>query len=225
MLKSKSKSKIVKPKSKHHKPIPKYTQHKQGFFPPFPHTNGLINESAPPRPLYSSGGGIPYTSTFQSFGITNKSPYFLDSLIAKGTSSSYENPVKPETSTTLTGMNTMYGNNKNQMETQTKPESVNYVNLVQPKKKGDETTQPDYVSLVPMKQKLTQKEINENRMMGNEEVGQRITEHKMKQINKPTPKSSNVEEIRKRIETRIEENKKSKIPKSSLRGKKKNEEL
>jgi len=217
----KSKSKIVKPKSKHHKPIPKYTQHKQGFFPSFPHTNGLINESAPPRPLYSSGGGIPYTSTFQSFGITNKPPYFLDSLIAKSTGSSYENPVKPETSTTLTGMNTMYGNNKNQMETQTKPESVNYVNLVQPKKKGDETTQPDYVSLVPMKQKLTQKEMNENRMMGNEEIGQRITENKMKQMNKP----NNEEEIRKRIETGIEENKKTKIPKSSLRGKKKNEEL
>jgi hypothetical protein len=221
MLKSNFKPKVVKPKTKHHKPIPKYTQHhkkeKMGFFPNFPHSNGLIQDSAPPRPLYSSGGGIPYSSTFQSFGITNKPPYFLDSLIAKSSTSNYEMPVKPETSSTLTGMNPMNGNEgkTKQFPTQAKTQSVQYMDLVAPAKSKDAETQPDYVALTPTKKveqsstfsKGKDKEINENRRMGNEEVGQRITEHKLKR------KKEIKENILKRIET-----------KKNLRGEKKNNE-
>jgi hypothetical protein len=202
------KAKVVKPKTKHHKQIPKYTQHhqkqKQGFFPAFPHSNGLITSSSPPRPLYSSGGGIPYTSTFESFGITNKPPYFLQSLIAKTTQSDYEIPVKPQTSSTSTGMNPMNGNegNKKQFPEQGKTEAVQYVDLVAPTKSQNIDNQPDYLSLQP-----TKKEKVENKKMGNEEVGQRIVEHKLKR------KKEVKENILKRIET-----------KKMLRGNK-NEEL
>ena len=175
MLKTNMKPKVVKPspssenlgvrkpKDKHHKQIPKYKQHhekqKQGFFPAFPHSNGLITSSAPPRPLYSSGGGIPYTSTFESFGITNKPPYFLQSLIAKTTQSDYEIPVKPQTSSTKTGMNTMNGNEGKTKEfpMQGKTESVQYVDLVAPSKSQNIDNQPDYLALQFTKQPIKEK--------------------------------------------------------------------
>ena len=213
---------MKKPKiKKQSKTIPKYPtallgvqtpkrakQHHDKHVRNFPHSTGLIQTSLPPRPLYSSGGGIPYTSTFESYGITNKPPYYLQSLIAKTTEPNYTQPAQAQTSSTVSGSNPMSKPKTETFETQTKSESVDYVDLVAPKKKGDDTTQPDYIALQPLpKQTLTQKEKNENKMMGNEEVGQRITEYKLNR------KKEVKENIMKRIET-----------KKRLRGKK-NEEL
>lgn len=184
--------------------------HTQGFFNPFSHNTGIVQTTSPVIPHYSSGG-IPYTSTLQSYGITNKPPYYLESLMQKPIEPDYQIPTKPETSTTTKGSNPMSKPTTKTFVEQTKPESVSYVDLVEPKKKGDETTQPDYVSLVPMKrseQTLTQKEKNENRMMGNEEVGQRITEYKLKRK----------KEVKQNIMNRIE-------AKKRLRGTKDKEEL
>jgi hypothetical protein len=163
MLKANTKPKVVKPKTKHHKVIPSYTQHhktkKMGFFPNFPHATAMAQNSAIPRPLYSSGGGIPYTSTFESYGITNKPPYFLQSLIAKTTQSDYEIPVKPETSSTKTGMNPMNGNEgkRKQFPEQGKTEAIQYVDLVAPAKSQNIDNQPDYIALQPSKQPIKEK--------------------------------------------------------------------
>ena len=182
--------------------------HTQGFFNPFAHNTSVATSSTSSIPHYTSSGGIPYTSTFESYGITNKPPYFLESFIPQ-TQSNYQQPTPSQTSSTVSGSNPMSKPKTKTFESQTKTDTVDYVDLVAPKKKGDDTTQPDYITLQSLpKQTLTQKEKNENKMMGNEEVGQRITEYKLNR------KKEVKENIMKRIET-----------KKRLRGTKKNEEL
>ena len=129
--------------------------HTQGFFNPFPHKIGISNTTNNYVPHYTTSGGIPYTSTLESYGITNKPPYFLESLIPQ-TQSNYQQPVPSQTSTTVSGGNPMNNAKTKTFETQTKPESVDYVNLVSPETKGNKETQPDYVALVPMKTKPRQ---------------------------------------------------------------------
>lgn len=152
MLKSKTKPKVVKPKIKKTVSISKYPkQHQDKHIRNFPHTTGLIQTSLPPRPLYSSGGGIPYLSSLESYGITNKPPYYLQSLMAKTTPSDYTQPVQSQTSSVLTGANPMSGNEgkKKIVPKQAQTESVQYVDLVAPAKSGNSETQPDYISLQP----------------------------------------------------------------------------
>lgn len=152
MLKAKTKPKVVKPKIKKTKSIPKYPKpHHDKHVRNFPQTTGLIQTSLPPRPLYSSGGGIPYLSSLESYGITNKPPYYLQSLMAKTTQSDYTQPVPSQTSTVLTGGNPMSGNEgkKKLFPEQGQTESVQYVDLVAPAKSGNSETQPDYLTLQP----------------------------------------------------------------------------
>lgn len=152
MLKAKTKPKVVKPKIKKTKPIPKYPKpHHDNHVRNFPQTTGLIQTSSPPRPLYSSGGGIPYVSSLESYGITNKPLYYLQSLMAKTAQSDYMQPVPSQTSSVLTGANPMSGNEgkKKLFPEQGQTESVQYVDLVAPAKSGNNETQPDYLTLQP----------------------------------------------------------------------------
>lgn len=167
MLKAKTKPKVVKPKIKKTKPIPKYPkQHHDKHVRNFPQSTGLIQTSSPPRPLYSSGGGIPYVSSLDSYGITNKPPYYLQSLMAKIAQSDYTQPVPTQTSSVLTGGNPMSGGAKITEKTfpsQAQTQSVQYVDLVTPAKSGNSETQPDYLTLQPeitsksMKDKLVER--------------------------------------------------------------------
>ena len=166
MLKSKTKPKVVKPKIKKTVSIPKYPKpHQDKHIRNFPQTTGLIQTSSPPRPLYSSGGGIPYVSSLEGYGITNKPPYYLQSLMAKTSPNDYIQPVQSQTSSVLTGANPMSGNEgkKKIFPEQGQTESVKYVDLVAPAKSGNSETQPDYISLQPeiksksMKDKLVER--------------------------------------------------------------------
>lgn len=153
MLKAKTKPKVVKPSIKKQKAIPKYPKkHQDKHVRNFPQTTGTIQTSSPPRPLYSSGGGIPYLSSLESYGITNKPPYYLQSLMAKTSLSDYSQPSPSQTSTVLTGGNPMSGGAKITEKTfpsQAQTQSVQYVDLVAPAKSGNSETQPDYIALEP----------------------------------------------------------------------------
>ena len=205
MLKAKTKPKVVKPKIKKQiKTIPKYPtallgvqtpkrakQHHDKHVRNFPHSTGLIQTSLPPRPLYSSGGGISYTSTFESYGITNKPPYYLQSLMAKTTEPNYTQPAQAQTSSTVSGSNPMSKPDTRQFETQTKSETVNYVDLVAPKKKGDDTTQPDYITLQPLPKQPIKEKLMEraeyrkkNNIPESVKVSPMIREEKMKEKRK-----------------------------------------
>jgi hypothetical protein len=158
MLKAKTKPKVVKPKIKKSVSIPKYPKpHHDKHVRNFPQTTGTIQSSLPPRPLYSSGGGIPYLSSLESYGITNKPPYYLQSLMAKTAQPDYTQPVQAQTSSVLTGANPMSGGTKITEKTfpeQAQTNSVQYVDLVSPAKSGNSETQPDYVMInsdVPVK--------------------------------------------------------------------------
>jgi hypothetical protein len=150
MLKSRMRPKVVKTKVKKQVQIPKYPKpHHDKHVRNFPHSTGLIQTSLPPRPLYSSGGGIPYLSSLESYGITNKPPYYLESLMAKTTTPDYIQPAPTPTSSVLTGGNPMSGGPKTPFPEQTKVQSVQYVDLVSPVSSRDNENQPDYVSLQP----------------------------------------------------------------------------
>jgi hypothetical protein len=151
MLKSKTKPKVVKPKIKKPVSIAKYPkQHQDKHVRNFPQTTGTIQTSLPPRPLYSSGGGIPYLSSLESYGITNKPPYYLQSLMAKTSQNDYTQPAQAQTSSVLTGANPMSGGAKITEKTfppQAQTQSIQYVDLVAPAKSGNSETQPDYIAL------------------------------------------------------------------------------
>lgn len=181
--------------------------HSKGYFNPFAHNSGVATTSSSLIPHYTSSGGIPYTSTFESYGITNKAPYFLDSFITKNAEANYQQPIPSQTSTTLSGSNPMSTPKTQTFKTQTKTDTVDYVDLVAPASKENKETQPDYITLQP--QQLTKKEKRENKMMGNEEIETRIIEHKKKQRSK---------EVKQNIMDRI-------AIKKRLRGTKNNEEL
>jgi hypothetical protein len=153
MLKSKTKPKVVKPKIKKTVSIAKYPkQHQDKHVRNFPQTTGTIQTSLPPRPLYSSGGGIPYLSSLESYGITNKPPYYLQSLMAKTSQNDYTQPAQAQTSSVLTGANPMSGGAKITEKTfppQAQTQSIQYVDLVAPAKSGNSETQPDYIALEP----------------------------------------------------------------------------
>jgi hypothetical protein len=150
MLKSKTRPKVVKTKVKKQVQIQKYPKpHHDKHVRNFPHSTGLIQTSLPPRPLYSSGGGIPYLSSLESYGITNKPPYYLESLMAKTTTPTYIQPTPTPTSSVLTGGNPMSGGSQTPFPEQTKAQSVQYVDLVSPALSRNNETQPDYVSLQP----------------------------------------------------------------------------
>ena len=123
--------------------------HTQGFFNPFVHNSGIVQSTAVPRATISRGG-IPYTSTFETYGITNKPPYFIESLIPQNIKSNYEVPKQSQTSTTISGSNPMSQPNLNEFPEQGKTQSVDYVDLVAPSKKGNSETQPDYITLQPL---------------------------------------------------------------------------
>lgn len=135
--------------------------HTKGYFNPFVHNSGVATSSSSSIPHYTSSGGIPYTSTFESYGITNKAPYFLESFITKNAEANYQQPMLSQTSTTLSGSNPMSKPKTETFETQTKSESVNYVDLVAPKKKGNDTTQPDYIALQPLAKKTIKEKLIE----------------------------------------------------------------
>jgi hypothetical protein len=161
--------KAPKAKKTHIKPASSTVQHYQashyqnkqihthGYFNPFAHNSGVATSSSSSIPHYTSSGGIPYTSTFESYGITNKAPYFLDSFITKNAEPNYQQPVPSQTSTTLSGSNPMSIPKTKTFETQTKTDTVDYVDLVAPATKGNKENQPDYVSVVPMKQTMKDK--------------------------------------------------------------------
>jgi hypothetical protein len=238
MLKSKTRPKVVKTKVKKQVQIPKYPKpHHDKHVRNFPHSTGLIQTSSPPRPLYSSGGGIPYLSSLESYGITNKPPYYLQSLMAKTTQPDYIQPVPTPTSSVLTGSNPMSGGPKTPFPEQTKAQSVQYVDLVAPALSRNNENQPDYVALQPdfktkrkvmkdkpMKDKLIER--SEYRKKNNIPAEQKVspimetnklTEKTVKDLSihgfvKPSPSSKN-SDVRK--------------PKPNLRGKKQkqNDEL
>lgn len=116
----------------------------QGFFNPFTHNTGMAQSSNIPRATIS-GGGIPYTSTFESYGITNKPPYFLESFIPQNIRPNYEMPMQAKTSTPVSGGNAMNEAKPKDFQEQGKSQNVQYVDLVAPAKKGNSETQPDYV--------------------------------------------------------------------------------
>ena len=258
MLKSRSKTpkkkapkKKVK-KTKHHK-INKHhknnyeTQTISHFIPT--QTNAI--QSHAPQITHQMTGGIPYTSSLESFGVSNKPPYFLESFIAKSSPMTYSIPVPSPTSTTLTGANTMTEIKPKAFEEQTKSQSVDYVDLVEPYKKGNMETQPDFILLnnddmnepfygtdagepLMIRDKIkrtrrTKKEMVENKAMLKEDITSKMM-NKQPRV-EPTQKPQRVQEIKQSIEERIEKNKKdnelrekkTKIP--SLRGKKKSDEL
>ena len=132
----------------------------QGFFNPFSHNTGMAQSSDVPR-ARMSGGGIPYTSTFESYGITNKPPYFLESLLPQNIRPNYEMPTQSKTATTISGANPMNEAKPKDFKEQGKSENIQYVDLVAPSKKGNSETQPDYIALQPeikpMKDKLVER--------------------------------------------------------------------
>ena len=183
----------------------------KGYFNPFAHNSGVATSSSSLIPHYTLSGGIPYTSIFESYGITNKAPYFLDSFITKNAEANYQQPIPSQTSSTLSGSNPMSTPKTKTFETQTKTDTVDYVDLVAPATKGNTESQPDFISVVPMKT-LTKKEKNENKMMANEEIETRIIEHKRKE------RKERSKEVKQNIMDRI-------AIKKRLRGTKNNEEL
>lgn len=239
MLKSKSKTpkrkapkkKVSKQKkvkiNKHHKNV--YETKTISHF--IPTQTNAIQSHAPQIP-HQMTGGIPYTSTLETFGVSNKPPYFLESLISKSSPMSYSMPVTSTTSTTTSGSNTMSESKPKMFEEQTKPTSVDYVDLVEPFKNGNKETQPDYILLnddkmnyqygnddnmedmgnLMIKDKVkrtrrTNKEMYESKQMGREE---KISKEMNKEpvVAKPKPeKSQRVQEIRQSIEERIKKNK------------------
>jgi len=118
----------------------------QGFFNPFTHNTGMAQSSNIPRATIS-GGGIPYTSTFETYGITNKPPYFLESLLPQNIRPNYEMPMQAKTSTPVSGGNPMNEAKPKDFQEQGKSQNVQYVDLVAPAKKGNSETQPDYVMI------------------------------------------------------------------------------
>jgi hypothetical protein len=166
--KPKKAPKAKKPRVK--KPLPIHQEHQashyqphqittQGFFNPFSHNTGMAQSSNIPQARTSSGG-IPYTSTFETYGITNKPPYFLESFLPQNIKPNYEIPIPSQTSTTISGANPMNQPKQKEFQEQGKTKTIDYVDLVSPAKSGNNETQPDYVSLIPMKQNITTKEIS-----------------------------------------------------------------
>lgn len=200
--KQKKAPKAKKPRVK--KPLPIHQEHQsshyatkqihtQGFFNPFPHNTGKAQTSSTSIPHYSSGSGIPYTSTFDSYGITNKPPYFLESYIAKTTEPNYLQPVPSQMSTTVSGSNPKNKPEIKTFETQTKPESVQYVDLVLPAKSQNNENQPDYINLQPEKERKPKQTMKEKLMERAEyrkkndipesvKVSPMIREEKMKEV-------------------------------------------
>jgi hypothetical protein len=128
-------------KNKYHKT--KETIETQGYLIP---NNPIVTDSQPPQIHHQmTGGGIPYTSVFDNFGITNKPPYFLESFIAKTAPMTYSIPTPSSMSTTISGSNPMTQSKTKMFEEQTKPKSIEYVDLVEPSLNGNKETQPDYV--------------------------------------------------------------------------------
>jgi hypothetical protein len=208
-------------------------QPKQGFFNPFTSNTSVAQTSNPPRPQYSSGAGIPYTSTLESFGVSNKPPYYLESLIAKDTQPKYTQPVQSSSSSVLVGSNPMNGGSSvittTSFPTQGKSESVQYVDLVAPAKKGNGETQPDFILLNDMDDNIrATNDDNEILMIKDRTKKAKIIKKEMnEQEKKPTAKPNRVQEIKESIEDRIKQNRerKTKIPRSSLRGQKNKDEL
>jgi hypothetical protein len=205
----------------------------QGFFNPFTSNTSVAQSSIPPRPQYSSGGGIPYTSTLESFGVSNKPPYYLESLIAKDTQPKYTQPVQSSSSSVLVGSNPMNGGSSvittTSFPTQGKSESVQYIDLVAPAKKGNGETQPDFILLNDMDDNIRATDNDNEILMIKDKTKKatRIKKEMNEQEKKPTAKPNRVQEIKESIEDRIKQNKerKTKIPQSSLRGQKNKDEL
>jgi hypothetical protein len=205
----------------------------QGFFNPFTSNTSVAQSSIPPRPQYSSGGGIPYTSTLESFGVSNKPPYYLESLIAKDTQPKYTQPVQSSSSSVLVGSNPMNGGSSvittTSFPTQGKSESVQYIDLVAPAKKGNGETQPDFILLNDMDDNIRATDNDNEILMIKDKTKKatRIKKEMNEQKKKPTAKPNRVQEIKESIEDRIKQNKerKTKIPQSSLRGQKNKDEL
>jgi hypothetical protein len=169
--KEKKSVKVTKPKHFKKQKISKKPIDTQGYFAS--PTQSIINESHIPHPTsHQKQTGVPYTSVFDNFGITNKPPYFLESLIAKTQPMIYEIPIPSQTSTTLNG-----ANNKSQpipklFEQQTKSKSVDYIDLVQPAMNGNAETQPDYVLFeneAKKKSRRMKNEMTEANQMGDED--------------------------------------------------------
>ena len=96
-------------------------------------------------PVANSYGGIPYTSSQSQFGLVNKPPYLLESLIAKAPPTNYLQPTPAPTSSVTQGANIM--TQTRSMVNQTKTQSVDFIDLVNPAKKGNNETQPEYLML------------------------------------------------------------------------------
>jgi hypothetical protein len=99
-------------------------------------------------PVANSYGGIPYTSSqsqYSQFGLVNKPPYLLESLIAKAPPSNYLQPVASQTTSVTQGGNIM--TQTRSMANQTKTQSVNFIDLVKPAKNGNNETQPEYLMI------------------------------------------------------------------------------
>lgn len=247
-VKTKKVPKAKKPKKKHVKPASSTVQHyqashyktdqihTQGFFNPFPHNTAVTQSSNIPQAPRGSSGGIPYTSVFETYGITNKPPYFLESYIPKTTESTYKQPAPAQTSTTISGSNPMSKPKTNTFESQTKPDSINYVDLVDPAQKGVMESQPDYINIQPSNwdsmtkkkiRKEKQNEKKENMMMGKEEQFQKIQPKRKDTLleraefrkKNTVPESVGVSPLIKEKKDIINEKRKR------LRGTKKNEEL
>jgi hypothetical protein len=242
MLKSKSKTpkrkaqkkKVNKAKrhkiNKHHKNNYE-TQTVSHFIPT--QTNAI--QSHAPQITHQMTGGIPYTSSLESFGVSNKPPYFLESLIAKSSPMTYSMPVPSSTSTTLTGANTMIEPKSKAFEEQTKSQSVDYVDLVEPYKKGNMETQPDFILIdneesndpyygndakyteeLTIKDKTKRKrrtklEMDAYRLAKQKAEMEMTDEERMlkKTPNtKPSERANTVKQLKKKFEERIEKNKK-----------------
>jgi hypothetical protein len=137
--------------------------HTQGFFNPFSHNTGMVQSSNVPQARPASGG-IPYISTFETYGISNKPPYFLESLLPQNIKPNYEIPTQSQTGTTISGGNPMNQPKAKEFIEQGKTQVVDYINLVAPSKKGNSETQPDYISLQPVKAEQQTKPIKERLM-------------------------------------------------------------
>jgi hypothetical protein len=112
-------------------------------------------------PVANSYGGIPYTSSQSQFGLTNKPPYLLESLIAKAPPTNYLQPTPAPTATTINGGNLKNEPKLKDFQEQGKTQPVDYVDLVAPSKSGNSETQPEYITLQPesklMKQTLVKR--------------------------------------------------------------------
>jgi hypothetical protein len=141
---------------KKHKPVHKKNKSRGISLP----NNMIIQNTEVPRGI--SYGGIPYQSSQSLFSLTNKTPYLLESLIAKPAMSQMTQPAPSATTSVTQGANIM--TQTKSMADQTKTTPVQFIDLVNPAKNGNNETQPEYIMTNKAKPKTSTTITNEEKV-------------------------------------------------------------